>query len=283
MSNSQRAFTGALSRNAPAISFMTLAFLIIMFLSTAYFLLAFDREQFLNLPEVQRYDNLLENVTVMDEWSRTKFYWSNNIRVAGIYAATFPFYTSTASILMTGQQIGLALVYNYHLYGPIVLLTFLAVIFLHGTLELTGAFVIGAASLRLGWDLWKTLGKLLKTGKVKITRKKMAAAKQRLIDYLALILLGSILIILAAPIEAYLSPSASALFLFSPFLAILLITAAMLFFASVIKAGFSGMIGEISVVLKEVREPARGRWKPSHLPLLTFIIFSLLTWLGLLI
>lgn len=282
MGNLKRVLAGALSRNSPAISFITTSFLIIMFFSTAYFLVAFDREQFINLPEVREYDNLLENVTVMDEWSRTKFYWSNNLRVAGIYTTTFPIYTGTSSMLLTGHQIGLALVYNYHLHGPVVLITFLAVIFLHGILELTGAFLIAAASLRLGWKFWSYLGQTLAAGSWQFTKRGKAAARKYLVDYLTLVALGLILIILAAPIEAYLSPSASILFLISPPLAIFFLAASMLFFVSIISVGFSRMLHRISLVLREAKELASGRWRPAQLSLLTFIIFSLLTWFGLL-
>lgn len=283
MENLKRAFTGALSRNSPAISFITLSFLIIMFLSTVYFLLAFNREQFINLPEVKEYDNLLENVTAMDEWSRTRFYWTNNLRVAGLYVTMFPIYTGTASILLTGHQMGIALVYNYHLYGPIVLMTFMAVIFLHGTLELTGAFIIGAASLRLGWKLWNYLGQALAVGSWKITRRGKAVARKYLFDYIILVALGLTLIVVAAPIEAYVSPSASVLFLISPLLAIFFLAVSMFFFVSIIRAGFSPMLQTISSVLKDAKELASGKWRPSQLSLLTFIVFFLLTWLGLLV
>ncbi|MGQ9787741.1 MAG: stage II sporulation protein M [Candidatus Hadarchaeaceae archaeon] len=282
MCNLARVLNGALSRNSPAISFITLSFLVAMFFSTTYFLVAFDRERFINLPEVKEYDNLLENVTAMDEWSRTKFYWSNNLRVAGIYATTFPIYTGTASTLSTGHQIGLALVYNYHLNGPIFMITFMAVIFLHGTLELTGAFIIVAASLKLGWKFWDYLGRVLAAGSFQINKRKKAVARKYLVDYAILVALGLTLIILAAPVEAYLSPSASILFLISPPLAILLLAATMLFFVSIVRVGFSRMLQSIFLVVKDAKELASGRWRPSNLPLLTFIIFFLLMWLGLL-
>ncbi|MEM3452312.1 MAG: stage II sporulation protein M [Candidatus Hadarchaeum sp.] len=253
-----------------------------MFMSTAYFLLSFDREQFINLPEVKKYDSLLENVMVMDEWSRTKFYWTNNLKVISIYVTAFPIYTGTASILMTSHQIGLALVYNYHLHGPIVLLTFMAVIFLHGTLELTGAFIVGAASLRLGWKLWSYLGKVLAAGSWKITKRGKAVAKKYLVDYIILVALGLTLIIMAAPVEAYLSPSASVLFLVSPLVAIFFLVVAMFFFVSIIRAGFNPMLQKISLVMKEAKELASGRWRSNQLSLLTFIVLFLLTWFGLL-
>ncbi|MEM4201776.1 MAG: stage II sporulation protein M [Candidatus Hadarchaeum sp.] len=282
MSNTKRALSDALSRNSAAISFITLSFLTIMFLCTAYFLLSFDREQFINLPEVKEYDNLLENVMIMDEWSRTKFYWVNNLKVASTYATAFPIYTGTASILLTSRQIGLALVYNYHLHGPIVLLTFMAVIFLHGTLELTGAFIVGAASLRLGWKFWSYLGQVLATGSWKTTKRGKAVARKYLVDYIILVALGLTLITIAAPIEAYLSPSASVLFLISPLLAIFFLAVVMFFFVSIIKAGFNPMLSGISLVMKDAKMLASGRWRPNQLPLLTFILFFLLTWLGLL-
>ena len=283
MGSLKRALTGALGRNAPAISFIILAFLIVTVLSTAYFLLAFNREQFLNLPQVKEYDNLLENVTGMDEWSRTKFYWSNNLRIAGLYAISFPFYTGAASLLMTSHQIGLAAVYNYHLYGPLVLLNFISIIFVHGIFELTGALILGGASLRLAWKLWGYLGHALTAGWGKVTRKRRTAIRQHLIDYLILIALASLLIALAAPVEAYLSPSASVLFLISPTLAILFLASVLLFYAAIIRVGFRPMLRRASSVLEDLGELASGRWKPSHLSLLMFLLFSLLTWLGLLV
>lgn len=258
-----------------------LASLILMALSTAYFALAFNREQFINLAEVKEYDDKLSNVTTMDDWSRTKFYWTNNLGVAGLYAISFPFYTGANSAFLTSYQVGLAIVYNYHTYGPGALLAFAGVIFVHGVLELTGVFFIGAASLRLAWKLWSYLGRALKTGFGKMTKKRKATTKQYLVDYIIIVALGLFMIWLAAPIEAYLSPFAGAIFLLFPPLALLFLGAVLLFYASIIKRGFTPMCHAVSSVLDEAKELLSGKWKPAHLSLLLLVIFSLLIWLGL--
>lgn len=183
-----------------------------MFLSAAYYGLAFNAQQFDNLQDVKNYDNQLSDVTALDDWGRTKFYWSNNLGVAGLYVATFPAYLGANSVVATSFQIGLAAVYNYHAYGADVMLAFTGEIFVHGILELTGVILVGAASLRLGWKLWGYLGRALKKGFGKFTRKRKAAARQYLVDYIMLVALGCFMIFLAAPIEAYISPYAGRYF-----------------------------------------------------------------------
>lgn len=276
-------FESAFRRNSSAISLLILASLILMALSTAYFALGFNRAQFENLSEVKEYDNLLSDVTAMDDWSRTKFYWSNNLGVAGLYAITFPFYMGPNSVLLTSYQIGLAIVYNYHIYGPAAMLVFAGVIFVHGVLELTGVFIIGAASLRFAWKFWSYIGRALKTGFGKITRKRKAAARQYLADYILMVALGSFMIFLAAPVEAYVSPYAGAIFFLSPLTALFFLGVVMLFYASIIIKGFKPMRRALASVLADVKAVRSGKWRPAHLSLLILLIFSLMVWLELFI
>ena len=279
----RRAFEDAFRRNSPAIGFLILASLILILLSTFFFALSFNREQFENLSNVKNYDNALSNVTTMDDWSRTKFYWSNNLGVSGLYAATFPLYLGANSVLFTSYQIGLALVYNYHLYGLGAMLAFAGVIFVHGVLEITGIFIVGAASFRLAWNFWRYLGRSLKSGFGKITMKRKATAKQYLKDYALMVALGSFMIFLAAPIESYVSPYAGAIFLLSPLMALFFLAAVLLLYTSFIRRSFAPMRQALASVLKDVESLISGKWRPTHLSLLMLIIFSLMMWLGLLI
>ncbi|MFH1821346.1 MAG: stage II sporulation protein M [Methanobacteriota archaeon] len=271
----------AFRRNFSAFSFLILASLILMTLSTAYFALAFNREQFKSLSDVQEYDNILSDVTTMDDWSRTKFYWSNNLGIVGLYAATFPTYLGANSVLLTSYHIGLAIVYNYHAYGPNAMLVFAGVIFVHGMLELTGIFIIGAASLILAWKFWSYLGRVLKSGFGRMTRKRKAAAKRYLTDYALMVALGSFMVFLAAPIEAYFSPYAGLIFFLWPPIALFFLGAVVLFYASIISKGFTPMRRTVASVLGDAKAVFSGKWRPTYLSLLMLAIFSLMIWLGL--
>jgi len=278
----RRAFDGALRRNSPAIGFLILASLVLILLSTFYFAFSFNQEQFENLPRVKNYDNALSGVTTMDDWSRTKFYISNNLGVAGLYAVTFPLYTGANSVLINCYQIGMALVYNYHLHGPGAMLAFASVIFVHGILEITGIIIVGAASFRFAWSFWGYLGHAVKSGFGKITKKRKSAAKQHIMDYILMVALGSFMILLAAPIESYISPYAGALFLLSPLLALFFLALVLLFYASIIRRSLKPLRGTLASERKDVESFIVGKWRPTHLSLLMLIIFSLMVWLALL-
>jgi len=282
MLNLKRAVVGAFQRNSSAISFLVLAFFIMLVLSTVYLALFFTPAQFENLPEVREYDNMLENVSKMDDFSRTQFYWANNLKVAGVFAVSAPFYFGANAVLFTGYNVGLALVFNYNNYGPQLMLAFASEIFLHGVLELTGIFIVGAASFRIGWKIWEFLGSLIKVGfEKKSFRKSQAAVKQYLVDYTLMIALGSLMIFFAAPIEAYVSPVALVIFFFYPPVAIVFLAVVILFYASIVRRGFMQMRRVIISIWKELKTVFLGKWRPAQLSFLMLVIFSLLIWFGL--
>lgn len=276
------AVSGALQRNSSAVSLMVLASLVLMVVSAAYFAAVFAPSQFENLPEVKEYDNALTSVTGMDEWGRTKFYWSNNLSVVGVMAAAVPTYLGTNAVLITSYQVGMAMVFNYNHFGWAAMLAFAGVIFVHGILELTAVFIVGGASLRLAWKLWEYLGRLIKAGlKIKLSRRSRAAAKRYAVDYILIVALAMFMIFLAAPVEAYFSPVMGVLFLFYPELAMFFIAAVLLFYVAIIKRGFAPMRREIASGWKEIKIISAGKWRPAHLSLLMLLIFSLMIWLGL--
>lgn len=249
-----------------------------MALSTIYFITAYSGEQFENLPVVEKYDNALSETTALDEWSRMKFYWTNNLSVAGLWATTFPIYLAPSSAMINAHYIGMALVYNYHTYGAVAMLVFTSIVFVHGLLELTGFFIIGAASLRLGWKFWSYLGRSLETGLEKMTKKKKAMARQHLKDYVTMVALGAVMIFLAAPIESYVSPHVGALFLMAPWLTPIYLGIVLIFYYSIVRLG----LAPIRCALKKSRGKALllGKWQPRLLPLMMFILFSIIWFLS---
>ncbi len=278
----KRDFKEAFQRNSMAISLVIIVSLAVMALSTVYFLTAYGSEQFESLPAVKQYDNTLAGTVALDEWSRMKFYWSNNLGVAGLCAATFPTYLAPNSVIFNMHYVGMALVYNYHTYGPAAMLVFAGIIFVHGALELTGFFIIGAASLRLGWKSWGYLGGALKKGFGKVTKRKEAAARRYLKDYVAMVALGAAMIFLAAPIETYISPYVGALFLLVPWLALAYLGVVLFFYYTIIRQGFTPVRRELGSARAKARGLFSGKWQPGVLPLLTLILFSLMWLLSLL-
>lgn len=277
----KRDFGGALQRNSLALSLIVLASLIIIALSTIYFLAAYNSEQFKSLPAVEQYDNALSETVALDEWSRMKFYWSNNLSVAGLCAATFPTYLAPNSVMFNVYYIGMALVYNYNVYGPVAMLVFAGIIFVHGVLELTGFFIIGAASLRLGWNFWGYLGRALSKGFGKMTKRREAAVKQHLRDYVAMVSLGAVMIFLAAPIETYFSPYVGALFLLAPWLALIYLGIVLFFYYSVIKQGLAPLRRALGPAKVKAKALLSGKWQPGILPFLMLILFSIMWLLSL--
>ncbi len=271
--------SAALERNSAAIALMVLGSFILAAVGTAYYGLAFSRSQFDNLPEVKQYDNLLTGVTGQDEWSRTQFYWANNLSVAGRFAVMLPIYFGPNSCLINGYGLGLALVYHYNNYGPEAALAFAGLIFVHGILEMTAVFIIGGASLRLAWKLWGYLGGALKGGFGKMTKRRKAAAESYLKDYVMMFALGALMIFLAAPIEAYISPFAGGMFLSLPALGLVYLGLVAIAYAAIARRGLPALQRVITSGMKGARSLLSRKWWPDILPLLLLVIFSLMIWL----
>ena len=281
-------------RNSSAISFVILVGFSVMMFSLGYHILAYDSSEFLQEPEVQEYENSVGEVVAMDEWERTKYYWSHNLRLAGIYVAMTPSYLSFHSSAFNGYSVGVATSYWYHVWeaDANVALAFLAGIFVHGVLELTGAFIIAGATLRAAWNFWKGAGHMaFRTGKNekmwswKLSRrerkefqKRRGTVKRFLADFIILVGFGAFLIFLAGPIEVYISPSMMGVFYTSPPLAVAFLAAIALLYISVFFLLFGGLraLGrDFGLMRRDIGDAFKLRWRSSHLSLLMFVAFSI--------
>jgi uncharacterized membrane protein SpoIIM required for sporulation len=285
-----RAVFGAFRRNSSAISIVVIAAFVVMILSTMYYMLVFTPAQFAQKPEVQGYENAVQNVVKMDDWARTQYYWSNNLMVAGVCAIETPMYFGFNTAVATNYMIGMSITYNYYflesenvLAFP-AMISFPAMIFIHGLLELTGIYIIAAVSLRMAWNFWRGLGGLVaitdKEGKNwswKLAKREVikhrGTIKMLLSDFVILFSIGFFLVFLAAPIEAYVSPSVGSIFLLAPAVAAFFLAAVGLFYALIVARGFNRMRGDLKFVWNEIRLGLKRKWRPAHLSLLIFIIF----------
>jgi len=281
---------GAFRRNSSAISFVILVGFLVMMSSVGYHILAYDSSEFLKEPEAQQYENSVGKVVVMDEWARTKYYWSHNLRVANLYVVTTPSYLSFHSSAFTGYSVGIATSYWYHVLGAnaSAALTFLAGIFVHGVLELTGAFIIAGATLRAAWNFWKGVGHIAsvsgKSGKIwpwglsRRERKKLREYKDRakefLADFVILVGLGTFLIFLAGPIESYVSPSVMATFGEALLLAITFLVIIAFLYFSIFAWGLGAMKRDIRAVYGDVKLAFKRKWRPTQLSFLMFVVFT---------
>lgn len=264
--------------------------------SVGYHILAYESSEFLRRPEAHEYENSVGEVGAMDEWARTKYYWSHNLRLAGLYVTTTPSYLSFHSSVFNGYSVGVATSYWYHAWGANAnaALAFLAGIFVHGVLELTGAFIIAGATLRAAWNFWEGAGYMTfvtrKNGKMwswrlskrerKELRKYRGKVEEFLADFIILVGLGTFLIFLAGPIEVYISPSVMAVFYTRPPLAVAFLVAIALFYISVFFLWFGGLraVGrDFGSVCKDIGDAFKLKWRSNHLSLLMFVVFSIFT------
>lgn len=289
-----RRTSDAFRRNSSAISFVILVGFLAMMFSVGYFILAYDSSEFLQKPNAQEYENSVGEVVAMDEWERTKYYWSHNLRLAGLYVVTTPSYLSFHSSVFNGYSIGIATSYWYHDGGADgnAALAFLAGIFVHGVLELTGAFILAGATLRAAWNFWKGAGHMaFMTGKNEKTwswglsrrerkelRKYRVNVKGFLVDFIILVGFGAFLIFLAGPIEVYVSPSMMAVFHTSPPLAVAFLVAIALIYISVFFLWFGGLraLGkDFRLMRRDIGDAFKLKWRSTHLSLLVFVAFSI--------
>jgi len=261
----RRAVFGAFRRSSSAISIVVIVAFTVMILSTVYYMLAFTPPEFVQRPEVQKYENVVENVGGMSEPERTQFYWSNNLMVAGLCALGTPGYFGFNIVVATNYGNGMSITSYYYGFGPegaLAALAFLATIFVHGLLELTGIYIIAAVSLRAAWNLWRGWGGLLAITRKKrenlswkLARREILKHKHKikllLFDFAVLFAIGSFLVFLAAPIETYISPKIWLNFFQAPVVAAAFLVAVGLFYALIVARGFNRMRGDLKFVWNE--------------------------------
>lgn len=282
----KKTVNGAIKRSSAAIGLIIVMAFTVMILSTAYHMLAFTPADFMQRPDTQEYENAVENVTAMDDWTRTQYYWSNNLGVAGMVAVWSPTYLGFNTVIATNYSIGISLTYYQHLFGARGSLAFFAEIFVHGLLELTGVYIIAAVSLRVAWNLWKGLGHMLTMGgkdgrwswrlsrreKMEILKSK-SAIKLMAMDFATLFAIGAFFIFLAAPIEAYVSPTMGGIFYAEPVLAAAFLMAVAAIFALIVIRSFSAMRESLRLVWRDVRLAFMGKWRPAQFSMLMFVVF----------
>ena len=285
---------GAFGRNSSTISLVILVGFLVMMFSLSYHILAYDSSEFLQEPEAQEYENSVGEVVAMDELDRTTYYWSHNLRLAGLYVVMTPSYLSFHSSVFNGYSVGVATSYWYHVWGgdANVALAFLAGIFVHGVLELTGALIIAGATLRAAWNFWKSAGHMafmpgkkektwswgLSRRERKVLRKHRGKVKEFLTDFIILVVFGAFLIFLAGPIEVYVSPSMMAVFYTNPALAVAFLAAIALLYISVFFLLFGGLWAlrkDFGLLRKDIGDAFKLKWRSAHLSLLMFVVFSI--------
>jgi len=267
-----------------------------MTLSTGYHIFAYKSSEFLERPDVEEYKKAIENVGQMDEWTLTKFYWSNNLRIIGFYVVGIPSYFGFHSLILNEYTIGMNISYWYHAYDAEVFLIFLSGIFIHGVLELMGIFIVAAITLRVAWNFWKGMGHMmtpagkrkkwswgLSKGEKRKIRRHEGKVKELLVDFLVLASFGAFLVFLAAPIEAYISPPLMAAFVGAPPLAIIFLLVIAFFYLSIFVWGLGAMKRDIKAVYGDVKFAFERKWRPTQLSLLIFVIFFSIMVISLLV
>ncbi len=228
---------------------------------------------------VQSYENRIENqIKVASEWDRTKYYWTNNLGVAGYRVLFTPWYIGVSSEVYQSYVGG---VVNTYMYYENTLVPFRAAIETHGLLEMTGFFIISAITARLAWNLWKGLAHLMvastKKGKLKLKKSK-ARIKEILGDFLILTSIGFFMIFLAAPVEAYISPGVWGAFEATPVLSHVFLMFVALFYITIFFVRLSGwemMKRDAKKIGTDIKLLLKGKFVPTHLSLLMFIIFTI--------
>ncbi|GEM_PF-4591251 len=173
---------GILGDAAPFICVAIAVYYILGLVSFAFYLLAVPPESFFERREVGEFENMTREISELDETGRTLAYLSNNL-MAGVRTMVPVF--GFVNVVYNGWFGGMACTYVYRRAGTDVLLLYIAGIYVHGILELTGFFILGGLSLYLLRGDWR----------------------RRLPRYLKLAVLGLSLIAAAAPVEAYLTPA----------------------------------------------------------------------------
>ncbi len=245
--------------------------------SAAYHSATYQRSRFMGRKEVEDYENRVENVTGMDRWDRTMYYWTNNLSVAGYRIIFTPWYVGVSAEVFQAYIVGIVDTFWYH---EAELSPFRAAIEFHGIFEMTGFFIITAITARLAWNLWKGLAHLMaastKKRKPKLKKSK-ARIKEILGDFLILASIGFLMIFLAAPIEAYVSPWVWGVFDITLVLPCVFLTLVALFYITVFFVQFRGwemMKKDLKKIRTDIKSLLKGKFVPAHLSLLMFILFT---------
>jgi len=266
---SLKALRKVFGRSTPAFTFVLIISFSTIVLSTVYHMVAMKPDEFLQMPKTQEYKNAVSEIMGMDPWTRTQHYWANNLRSACVSAAGTPFYIPLTTLLATGYYTGIAITYVSYVSGGGVGLAFLSQIFVHGILELTGVCLIAAGGLRLAWEFWCLLGGIAKNENLK--RKSLVKRiKLPLADFLILFLVGAFLITLAAPVEAFISPSAGRAFVSQHLLALTYLAGVAVFYTKLASLGFRVMIQSVASTFARAKT---AKFEPEHLSLLTLFLF----------
>lgn len=259
---------------------------------TAYYIATSKQSDFMAMGSVQSYKNSIENqITPADEWTRTTFYWKNNLSVAGYHILTTVWYRGI-SLQITQAYVG-GLVNTFWNYQN-TMLPFRAAIEMHGLLELTGFFIITAITAHLAWNFWKASGYLILTAfrgsniEKRDFKRKLRKHRKRITelfgDFAILSSIGVLLIFLAAPIEAYISPYVWGGFDQLPVLAGIFLVIVALLYIAVFFVGFRGwkmLKKDTKKIRTDIKLLLKGKFVPTHLSLLMFIIFTAVTLLAI--
>ena len=277
----------AFERTSSVICFVILLSLAVELTCTAYYITTSNQSDFMEMGPVQSYENRLENQLSPDEWTRTTYYWKNNLSVAGHRILTTVWYSGISSEIVQAYVGGLVnTLRNYEN----TMVPFRAAIEMHGLLELTGFFIITAITARLAWNFWKASGYLILTsvqgseiGKREFKRKLKKYRKritELLGDFAILSSIGALLIFLAAPVESYISPYIWGGFHQLPVLAYIFLIPVALIYITVFFVEFRGremLKKDANRIRGNIRSAFRGKFVPSHLSLLMFIFFTTVT------
>ncbi|MEM2878199.1 MAG: stage II sporulation protein M [Candidatus Hadarchaeales archaeon] len=261
-------------RSLPSISSVVLISALTMLLSTAYYMTAISPSDFSELPKTREYENMARAVTRMDPWTRTQQYWANNITAGVAGGIGSLVYTGLNITVSTSHFTGIAVTYVSHRYGGEAALAFLAQIYLHGLLELTGLYLIAAGGLRLAWNVWIFAAEAtLKYGSGKPRKKNEPPAHTKLrtplVDFFVLFLLGIFMIFLAAPIEAYVSSEAS-IFYEQPATAIGFLIMVGAIYGSIVALGLKGVKNQTEKTVRYLRSK---KFSPVHVAFVVLLIF----------
>ncbi|MFN4133043.1 MAG: stage II sporulation protein M [Candidatus Hadarchaeales archaeon] len=263
-----------LSRNSALLSFAILISFLSIIFSLGYYFLMLSPQEFTQQREVKAYENDIRKLTILDEWTITKLYWSNNLRVAGISIIFFPSYFGTALQIMSGRSMGMAIAYFERIAGWQAALAFSAQLFVHGIFEFTGILLIAAGTMRLAWRFWEKIGKIHDFKKF-LARLRFSP-KSEIADVGVILILGLLLIFIAGPVEAYISPTAGVLFFLEPVLALLFLATVCVFYLSIFLYGFEDMKTAMKRVAGDTRQILKRRLTSRNAPVVIFILAMVL-------
>lgn len=244
--------------------------------SAAYHSATYQKSSFMERNDVKDYKTSVDSLPASD-WDRTVYYWTNNLSVAGYRIIFTPWYVGVSAEVFQAHIVGIVDTFWYH---EADLTPWRAAVEFHGILELTGFFIITAITARLAWGLWKGLAFMISYRKnvKRLIKKYRARIKEILGDYLILISIGTLLIFLAAPIEAYISPSIWMTFSSAPLLPYIFLVAVAFLYLAVFFAQFRGwemMKKDLKKIRTDVKLLLKGKFVPAYLSLLMFILFTI--------